>query len=81
MAEALAPALGISPDAALHSPHALVGSVDQIRSNPASISPSLRPSSRRRCSSRRRSSAMAELEPLRFWFWHLGQRSSSTKWW
>ena len=30
MAEALAPALGISPEAALESPHAVVGTVDQI---------------------------------------------------
>ena len=30
MAHALAPALGIEPDAALESPHALVGTVDQI---------------------------------------------------
>jgi probable F420-dependent oxidoreductase len=30
MAEALAPALGIAPDAALRSPHAIVGSIDEI---------------------------------------------------
>jgi probable F420-dependent oxidoreductase len=30
MAEALAPALGIAPDAALASPHAIVGSIDEI---------------------------------------------------
>jgi hypothetical protein len=30
MAELLAPALGISPEDALESPHALVGRVDQI---------------------------------------------------
>ena len=30
MSEALAPALGISPTAALESPHAIVGSIDQI---------------------------------------------------